>query len=645
MLDQSNDNLPTADGALESNNQETQTTNQVEAENDALNLAQTTIDVEDSDHHLKAIDSNNAEEGEDNDHKDRQHIPLEDYEKMSMEDLVMEFEKLLTIEKISLIKEHVDELKKAFFTHYNDFIEDKKEAFDAENNSEETFEYHLPAKHKFDELYDAYKKQRNQQYKNLQKNLASNLENRLEIVEELKALVNTQDNMKDALKQFNELRERWKNAGPIPKDKYNHVWNNYHFHIENFYDILHLDREARDLDFKNNLELKTKIIQRVKELVEETDLNKSFRELQDLHRIWKEDIGPVAKEVRDEVWNEFSALTKQMHDKREDYFSHLRGVEKENLAIKHEIIDQIEKIANEANTSHGQWQKGIEKIEALRTAFFNAGKVPIEVNEATWAKFKKAVRLFNSNKNNFYKEIKNEQQDNLAKKQALVEQAKSLKDSEDYETTVPIMKKIQEDWKNIGHVPRKYSDVIWKEFKEACNYFFDRMKQEKSQLNNEEIESFDKKKTYLENLKSFELVGDHKTDLAAIKNHIEAWKNLGKVPVSRRHIEGKFNKIMDTLFDKLTLSKKDGEMLKFSNRLEQLAGADDERKLMNERIFIQRKIEEVQSDILQLENNIQFFSNAKKGNPLVNEVLKNINKNKEELKTWKEKLQEIKKLT
>jgi hypothetical protein len=582
MLDQKNDNLLNADGNLESENQETTSTKDSDATIDsAVNQEINSEEINDADLHLKAIDNTNAEESEDDDFKDRHTIPMAEYEKMSMQELVNEFENLLTTDRVLLIKDHVEELKKSFLSHYHDFLEEKKEAFIAENETDENFEYHFPLKNKFDSLYDVFKERRNNQYKNLQRNLASNLENRLAIVEELKELVNPQENMKDALKHFNELRERWKNAGPIPRDKYNHVWNNYHFHVENFYDILHLDREARDLDFKHNLEQKTKIINRVKELIDESDLNKAFRELQDLHRIWKEEIGPVAREIREDVWNEFSALTKQMHDKREAYFAEIREVEKQNLALKNEIIAQIENIANEKNTSHGQWQKGIEKIELLRKAFFDAGKVPIEVNEQTWARFKKSVRNFNSNKNEFYKHIKASQQDNLTQKQALVAQANSLKDNEDFEKTTPIMKKIQDDWKKIGHVPRKYSDQIWKEFKDACNHYFDRMKQEKTQANNEEIEAFEKKKAFLETLKEFELVGDHKTDLAAIKGHIETWKAFGRVPATRRHIDGKFNKILDQLFDKLSLSKKDGEMLKFSNKLEQLASEDDERKINN----------------------------------------------------------------
>lgn len=189
-------------------------------------------------------------------------------------------------------------------------------------------------KSKFDEYYNVFREKRNAHFKHLQSNLKSNLDNRLAIVEELKELINPQENIKDTLKHFNDLRERWKNAGAIPKDKYNHVWNNYHFHVENFYDYLHLDREARDLDFKHNLEQKQKIIARVEELVTESDISKAFRELQDLHRLWKEDIGPVSKEHRDTIWNKFSELTKKIHDKRELLFESQRANEHNNLEAK-----------------------------------------------------------------------------------------------------------------------------------------------------------------------------------------------------------------------------------------------------------------------------------------------------------------------
>lgn len=597
---------------------------------------------------LNAIADTNAEESEDETLKDRHDIPMQDYDALSLEELVEELKNLVSNEKVMSAKDHIEEIKKSFVAKYNHLLEEKKEEFLAENQDpNEEFQYHSPLKTNFDKYYSIFRDAKNTHFKSLQTNLKTNLENRLAIVEELKELINPQENIKDTLKHFNDLRERWKNAGPIPKDKYNHVWNNFHFHVENFYDYLHLDREARDLDFKHNLEQKQKIIARVEELINEADINKAFRELQDLHRIWKEDIGPVSRENRDEIWNKFSDLTKQMHDKREVLFEKLRGTELENLEKKKEIVAKIEVLATEKVNAHSQWLAQIEKVEALRTAFFSAGKVPSDVNEETWASFKTAVRNFNTFKNAFYKDIKKDQSDNLSKKNALVTKAKELQESLDFAATTPIMKQIQEEWKQIGHVPRKYSDKIWKEFKDACNHYFEKLKEQKNEENVEEVEAFNNKKAYLETLREYELTGDHKTDLDAIKLHIETWKNFGKVPFPRRHIEGKFNKILDALFEKLSLSKKDTEMLRFANRMDHLSDSNDTRKLDNEKIFLMRKIEEVKNEIFQLENNIQFFTNtrnAKKENSIVLEVRKNIAVHKESLDVWKEKLKQLRNL-
>lgn len=594
---------------------------------------------------LEEIDNSNAEESEDDSIKEKHEIPVLDYDAMSMEALTDELEKLVNNEKVMAIKDHVEGIRKAFSDKYHHFIDEKKEEFLAQNNEEGLdFEYHFPLKNKFDGIYNAYKASKAKHFKQLQNNLEQNFAVREGLIEELKNLIDSGDSsISDMFKKVNEIRERWKNAGAIPRDKYNILWNNYHFHMERFYDIMHLDKEARDLDLKNNLEQKQLIITKAKELLNETDVMKAFRELQLLHRVWKEEIGPVDREHREAIWNEFSEITKQMHDKREGLYAEARAKESDNLAVKNEIISQIIALGNEKIDSHSGWQAQIQKMEALREAFFKAGKVPAEVTEETWANFKNAVRSFNANKNVFYKDIKHEQHENLTKKLELVEKAKSLKESTDFAATTPIMKKIQDDWKKIGHVPRKYSDSIWKDFKDACNAYFDRMHEARNAETSEEVEAFEKKKAFLEELKSFTLTGEHKADLDAIKAHIATWKTFGKVPFNRRHIEGKFNKILDALFEKLSMSKKDTEMMRFSNRLEQLSEGDDRRALEQEQFFIRKKIDEVQSEIFQLENNIQFISSSSKGeNPFIKEVQKNIERHKDDLKLWKEKLQQIK---
>jgi hypothetical protein len=664
MLEEKNDNLPAensmADGNTENSatenviteNQEVDTpvveeaTAEVQAEIDAP-ATEVEPTIEDANEFaVNEIANVNAEESEDETLKARHEIPLEDYEAMPMDQLVASLEEIVVVEKVMSVREHVEEIKKAFLSKYYHLIDEKREEFLVENpDTTEDFHYHFPLKSKFDLLYNSYKDKKNAHFKSLQNDLQKNLENRLAIVEELKTLIQSPENISASLKQLNDIRERWKVAGPIPKDKYNHVWNNYHFHIENFYDFLHLDREARDIEFKNNLDLKLKIIARVEELTNETDLNKSFRELQDLHRIWKEDIGPVSREIREDIWKRFSELTKQMHDKREAYFESFRALEVDNLAKKNEIIAQLDALSKEKVESHQAWLNQIVKVEALREAFFATGKVPADVNEATWTQFKTAVRNFNVLKNSFYKDIKKDQNDNLSRKQALVAKANELKVSDDFTATTPLMKQIQEEWKQVGHVPRKYSDDLWNEFKAACNEYFDRLKNSKKEENSDEVAAFEKKKEYMEVIRAFELVGDHKNDLDAIKAHIETWKGFGKVPFNRRHIEGKFNKILDALFEKLSLSKKDSEKMRFANKLDSLG--DDSRKLDNEAIFIRRRIDEVQHEIFQLENNIQFFQNtknAKKENSIVTEVRKTIARHKEELATWKDKLKQLKEM-
>ncbi len=593
---------------------------------------------------LDSITASNAEESEDRDLLEVKEITILDYEKLDLDQLNDELNRLIKDYKIVSIKEIVEDIKKEFYRKYNDFIDDKKEVFLEENTDavESDFEYILPVKVAFDKTYNEFRSKKNAYHKELQNNLNHNLNKRLAIIDSIKTIVDNDDHKTDALKQLAELREQWKTAGPIPKDKYNHVWNNYHFHIERFYDQLHLDRESRDLDFKHNLDLKLKLIARAEALLIEEDIIKAFRELQTLHRVWREEIGPVERDMREVVWEKFSDITKQLHDKREILFENLRQGERENLSIKVQIISEIDLLSKQSITTHNQWQKEIKKVEDLRSHFFSVGKVPQENNEEVWALFKLATRNFNASKNRFYKDLKKVQQKNYNDKLALINKALEYKDSDDFDKVTPIMKKIQEDWKKIGHVPRKHSDQLWKDFKDACNYYFDRLHTAKNIENKEEEDNYNKKKDFLDELKSFTLTGDHKTDLTAIKDKINTWKAIGPVPSNKKFIENKFNKILDVLFDKLSLSKRDSEAMKFSNRLDEILEANDKKKLKQEAYFIQRKIEEISSSILQLENNLAYISNATKENPFVKEVNKSIEKYKEEQKIWEDKLQQIK---
>lgn len=593
---------------------------------------------------IESINESNAEQSEEISLGEDASVESLNLESLSMDELVETLKKLMQNHKPILIKDEAEEIRKNFYDKYNDWVESKKELFFHENPDaeEQDFQSDYPIKHSFEEVYNNYKSARQNQYKSIEKQLKDNLKSREEIIEELKALIDNTSNYNAALKDIQDIRERWKNAGAIPRDKYNIVWNDFHFHMERFYDQLHLDREARDLDFKHNLEQKQKLIEQAENLLNETNIPQAFRELQLLHRIWKEETGPVDREIREEIWQKFSDITKQLHDKKDAYYEQYREREKENLTQKLSIIDEIERLDYSQNKLHSHWQKSIKAINTLREKFFGIGRVPQENNQEVWDKFKSVTRNFNKQKNEFYKNIKKEQHENLLKKQALIDKARELKDSNDFERVTPMMIQIQEDWKKIGHVPRKNSDEIWKEFKETCNAYFDRYHSIKNKAMGEEMDNFNKKKDYLEELKSFEMTGDHNADLDAIKQHIAHWKSLGKVPHTRRHIEGKFNRMLDTFFDKLSMGKKEGELVKFTNRVANMMEEKDQRRIQKEFTFLQRKVDEVQSDIMQLENNMMFISGADKNNPLMKEINKNIERHKEELKLWKEKLEYLK---
>lgn len=612
------------------------TSNQeIELADDNLAIVKASEDDEEDEEEVASSEDEEAEE----EHDEK---AQKDYSSLSEKELVAELDRLLRTKKIQELKHDVEEIRAEFNSKFNEELEHKKEEFLAEGGNIIDFHYTTPLKKDFNSLYFDYKEKRNNHYKTLKKDLQSNLDRRWELIEELKGLLSAEENINTTYKHFKDIQEKWHVAGAIPRDKYNTVWNTYHHHVENFYDFLHLNREFRDLDFKHNLDSKIKLITRAEELAQEKDINKAFRELQMLHKMWKEDIGPVAKEYRDEVWDKFSEATKIIHDKRQGQLQELEKDFETNYETKKQLIEEIKKATEEAKPSHQGWQNAIKQIQELRDAFFSTGRVPRNNNKEIWKAFKDATGNFNHQKNSFYKDQKKEQYTNLEKKRALIKIAEENKDSEDFDATTALMKKVQDDWKNIGHVPRKDSDKIWKQFKKACNHYFDRLHEQKNEANKEEMVHYEAKQELLDKIAAFELSGDHKADVKSIKENITAWKEIGRVPYNKRQIEQKFNKTLDGIFSKLDLGKKETELIKFDNKLNTLVNREDERKLQNEHFFISKKIDETKDEIRQLENNLGFFHHVDENNPLVREVHKNIERHKEQLEVWKAKLTKIK---
>ena len=529
-------------------------------------------------------------------------IPMLEYDKMDLEALVEELQKLLKEYQVQQLKANIDAIKNAFNTKFGAILAEKKALFLEDGGNSIDFQYSSPVKTKYNSLLSDYKKKRDAYYSDLDSQLKSNLEKRHSVINELKELIENAD-PKTMYKNFRVIQTRWREIGAVPRNKYNDTWRNYHHHVERFYDLLHLSNDFRDLDFKNNLEEKLNLIKKVEDLAELENVNDAFKELQQYHKAWKEDIGPVSQEHREKVWQKFSAASKKIHDKRHDYFRSLKSQYQDIIDKKLEIVETIENYDTSKNKKHSDWQKSINDIEVLRKQYFDAGKLPYNKSEDVWQKFKAATKKFNAAKNVFYKKEKSVQQDNLDKKKALIALAESFKDSEDWENATNAMKRIQADWKKIGHVPRKFSDDIWKRFKAACNLYFDRYHNRQDDLNKEQQAFIEEKKVYLEEVKKVE-----KATIEEINEFIKKWRTYGDTPRSVRHLESKFYKQIDKLLEGLSLGKSEIAMLKYKNLLDGFLAQGNGYKLNSEQLFVRKKIDEIHKEIQQLENNLSFFS-------------------------------------
>ena len=573
---------------------------------------------------------------------EKKEIPQFDLSKLSIEGIVDLMYKLLNEFDIKEVKNHIETLKTDFQKKFKALIAEKKEAFVAENGNEIDFFYTSPIKGKFDELIREYKKRRQQIYKNIESEQKENLETRLLLIDELKALIDNADGS-TMYKKFKVLQDKWRAVGQIPHTKYNDVWRTYDHHVERFYDLLHLNNDFRDLDFKHNLEEKTKLVEKAEALAENEDVNFAFKELQLLHKMWKEEVGPVARELREDIWQKFSEATKKIHQKKHEFQDKLDEKFKANVGLKLAVIEKIKEIELTANDTHKAWQERIKKTEALREEFFAIGKVPKSKNEEIWQLFRDSTKAFNAAKNAFYKSIKKDQSENLVKKLLLVKEAEEMKESDDWANATEMYKRVQAEWKKIGHVPRRDSDKIWKRFKDACNHYFDRLHEKDNVLGKDQSDLIENKKEFIESLKA-EIEKGKEVSLEDVEVIMNNWRVMGVLPQKVKHLDAKFNKVLDAVYKKLDISKVDADFLRFKSSMNNLMDQKNARKLDGEQLFIRRKIDEITREIKQLENNISFISNASEDNPLVKNVYTNIENYKKDLEIWKRKISFMKKL-
>ena len=560
-------------------------------------------------------------------------ISFKDYETFSFDVLINEAKNLLSKYDVQEIREHFNQIRDVFKAKLEEDEAAKKEAFLSEGGDELDFKYETSFRAKFNAVYNDFKNQLAVFHKENEKKESDNLKERLEIIDELKALYQEPSDSSAAMfKKFRELKTRWHNAGRIPSKNAENVFKNYFFHLDNFYTYLDMNKELQTLDYAHNLEVRQSIIKRAEELIGEQNVQKALNELQYLHRLWKEEAVPVQEDLREPTWQKFKELTNKIHDRKGELNEKIKQEQKDNLEKKNQIIVRIKEISEQATTkSHGDWQKAISEINSLRENFITIGRVPKDKNSATWEAFKEVTRQFNHIKNDFYKNLKSEQQLNLEKKLALLEIAKQHTESTDWNASVQVIKKIQNDWKKIGHVPRKNSDKIWKEFKDTCNQFFDRYKKRHEQANQKLELNFEKKQAFLNDFKNQTISENKDEALKQLEEIQHNWTSLGKVPSEKISINQEFTDVYHKKLDALNLSKNELNDYKLKSFVNKVKSGNNGNLLDDEIRKTRKIIEDLEKEINQLDNNVHFFSNANENNPLLKDVYKQIDDKRKKL--------------
>ena len=572
-----------------------------------------------------------------------------DFTKLDTESLVSKLNSLLDSSPIQSMKAQIDEAKKVFYDRSNDAYKKALEAFKAEHeisesDEAENFEFIYPDTDSFKSVLKKYKTLRDAFYGDLDKQMKSNLKIKLELIQELKGLINTDEKIKETFEHFKAIQEKWKLVGQVPKSELDNLWKTYHHHVENFFDYLRINNDLRDIEFKRNLEKKNALCEKAESIVEEENLDLSFGILQELHEDWKE-TGPVGKNDREPIWKRFQAATKLIHKKRNDYFEKRKESFEVHYQSKLVLCEKVEVIDYTALTHHNKWQKKSDEVKQLREDWKKIGPISREQNDKSWTRFISAIKTFNSNKNDFYKHLKQNQKDNLSVKIEIVNQAEALTDSEDWKETANTLKKLQSDWKKSGMASKKESDLLWNRLKTACNTFFDNLKKQQS-IEDEKLTShLEAKKGFLEEVGEFKNSGDTRKDVETIKGFINSWKDLGRVPRKNiKSIEGSFRKMIDSYFEQLDIDKAEKRDIQFKTKIESILAEEDPSKLSEELYKLQQESKKCKDELTLLENNISFFKHAKDDNRLLLDVKKNIDKQKEKLLEIKSRMDFVKKL-
>ena len=538
-------------------------------------------------------------------------------------------------------KEELDNLKTTFYKiHITERDAKQKEYLDAGGDPEKYVMVPDEDEEVFKAQMSVVKERRAKLFLEQESEKQGNLQKKIDIIERIKAMVTSPDEANKSYPEFKELQQKWKEIRTVPAEKANELWRNYQLYVEQYYDLLNLNREAREYDFKKNLEIKQRLCEAAEKLAKEQDVISAFHQLQELHQQYRE-TGPVSKELREETWNRFKAASTAINKNHQKHFEDLRAKEEDNLEKKTTLCEQLEEIVKAENNSEGDWDKHTKEIIGLQAEWKKIGFAPQKMNVKIFERFRAACDEFFGNKAEHFKEIKQHFNENAEKKQKLIEEAESLKDSTDWKATTDKFIALQKDWKNIGPVPKKLGDELWTKFLSACNKFFEARNAANAGTRNEEHSNLSKKKDIISELKTLaEEVSDNVQD--KVQKLVEEYNKVGHVPYKDKDkLYKEYHDILDKLYKDLHISIAKKRIDNFRNNLKNVA-RNGEDAIDNERGRLMRRYESLKQEIITYENNLGFLSvSSKKGNSLIDEMNHKVQKLKDDVELIKQKIKAI----
>ena len=565
------------------------------------------------------------------------------YNSLSIEELIEEHEQLLETEKPYSVSKQIDEIKVCFYKklHSLNNTEKESEEEETETDSEKKEKTLHPLEIKFKQVHNKYRKLKSEFRKNREQDEEKNLKIKQQIIVDIDVLIKEEESIKTTFEKFRTLQNKWRNTGNVPLKENNNLWQSYHHHVEMFYDYIKINNDLRDLDFKRNLEQKTLICEKSEKLLTEKSINLAFDTLQELHEHWK-NIGPVVRELREEIWNRFQVASRKINKKKNDYFHKKQAIRKNNLKIKSEICKQILGLSTPLADNHNQWAKLTEELKVLSEKWKKSAPIEKEDLKKSWSEFREANNEFFQNKSGFYKNKKEAISTNIQIKVSICEKAEALSNSTQWNDTGKTLIKLQEQWKNSPFVPNNTSSPIWKRFRKACDTFFNARKSHYKKLDLEKEVNLKEKVAVLKKVNLFSVSDDAKKDIVNLKEFSKQWNSIGFIARDSMKINDEFNKLISSLYNKLKIDKSEKENIQFLAKTESLKG--NKHQLDKEKDFIRKQIESVNKVISQYENNISFFGYGKGTESMKGEVMKKIDQSKKEIETLKDKLSTLNKI-